>query len=183
MAKDPGGHVKLTYRWPKRSGTGYVSENYQRRLMRKGVTQSQYRNKNFRLSEARGHSETPEHPREAVRHPEKYPKYRVAIRAIVKDDIGRDEHAEIVNISGLSKSQRVTIAQHWNAVLDYLGKKHPKGYIPSPYYKRSLKAFEGKKFVDADTGREYELETREGPIDLLGIRVDLAFEDFYPKVK
>jgi hypothetical protein len=151
--------------------------------MRAGVKKHQFLDKNFNLSEARGHGETPEHPKEAVRHPEKYLKYRVTIRAIVKDDIGRDEHAEIVNISGLSKRQRVTVAQHWNAVLDYLGKKHPKGYIPSPFRKRSLKAFEGKKFVDRDTGREYELETREGPIDLLGTRVDLAYEDFYPKVK
>jgi hypothetical protein len=165
-------NVKLTYRWPKRSGAGYVSENYQRRLQRAGVTQAQYRDKNFNLATARGHARTPEHPSEAVRHPERYGNYRATIRAIVR----QDDHAEIVEISGLSAPQRRAVAQHWNTVIrltrpvDYLG-------VPSPFRKHTLRYFEGKRYG------EYQLETREDKLENLALQTDLSFEKMYPKVK
>jgi hypothetical protein len=165
-------NVKLTHRWPKRSGSGYISENYQRRLERAGVKQAQYRDKNFKLATARGHAETPEHPREATKHPERYQKYRATIRAIVKEG----DHSAIVEIANLTAPQRRSVAQHWNTAIrlsrpaDYLG-------VPSPYRKRTLKSFEGKKYGP------YELETRLDELMDMALQTDLSFEKMYPKVK
>jgi hypothetical protein len=76
MATSGGGHVTLTQRWLKRTGTGYISENYQRRLQRNGVTQAEFRDKSFNLASARGHDKTPEHGlADAARNPEKYSDY------------------------------------------------------------------------------------------------------------
>lgn len=47
-------------RWLNRSGTKLISESYQRRLIRNSVTETQFRDKNFRLDDARGHGQTPE---------------------------------------------------------------------------------------------------------------------------
>jgi len=51
-----------------------LSEAYRRRLSRAGITKSQYQS-GTNLSKARGHAQTPEHPREAQKHPERYKKY------------------------------------------------------------------------------------------------------------
>jgi hypothetical protein len=51
-----------------------LSPTYRERLSRAGVTKSQYQS-GTNLSKARGHAQTPEHPREAERHPERYPDY------------------------------------------------------------------------------------------------------------
>jgi hypothetical protein len=53
-----------------------LSEAQQRRLQNKGITQSQYRNKSFKLSAAYGHGRTPQHPRDAISHPERFPGYK-----------------------------------------------------------------------------------------------------------
>jgi hypothetical protein len=163
-------NVKLTYRWPKRSGTGYVSESYQRRLQRAGVTQAQYRNKSFSLAAARGHRETPEHPKDFEKNRERYPKYRATVRAIVQDGDG----TAFADIPGLSKSQRTVIAQYWNAVALATGQVEK---FRLPYKARPIRYFDGKTYGG------YKLETRIGKlIDFASIH-DLAFEQLYPKVK
>jgi hypothetical protein len=154
--------------------------------MRGGVTESQFRNKDFRLSEVRGHRETPEHkPRtetqlETVRA--RYPKYLVTINAFVKDG----NQTAVVQIAGLSKAQRSTVAKHHNAVIDHVEGKHPKGYVdrvPRTFKKHGLKIFEGKRYRDSASGHVYELETREDKIEEFARTHDIAFIDFYPKVK
>ncbi len=47
-------------RWLNRRGTKPISESYQRRLIRNGVNEAQFRDKNFSLDDARGHGQTPE---------------------------------------------------------------------------------------------------------------------------
>jgi hypothetical protein len=51
-----------------------LSPKYRERLSRAGVTKRQYES-GANLSKARGHGQTPEHPREAHRKPEKYSDY------------------------------------------------------------------------------------------------------------
>lgn len=51
-----------------------LSPAYRARLSRGGVTRRQYES-GASLAKARGHGATPEHPREAARHPEKYREY------------------------------------------------------------------------------------------------------------
>jgi hypothetical protein len=165
MAKQPIG-----VRWERRDGKGLLSEAQQRRYMNNGVTRSQYRDRSNSLKAARGHSETPEHPRDVVKHPERYVKYRKTIRAVVK----AGNTTEIVEIAGLSEPQRRVLARHWNAVWDYLDISRN---IMSPFKKRSLSSFKGKTYGG------YELETREDQLAMLALRVDLPFEDIYPKVK
>jgi hypothetical protein len=147
-----------------------LKPDYRRRLERNGITRSSYA-RGVSLTQAR-RGEAPERPSVARKHPERFPNYKTTIRAIVKDG----DSSRIVDIAGLNKRDRQQIAKHWNAVFDYLEYKHPKGYI-SPFRKRKLSSFAGKTY------NGYELETREDKLDELAIRVDLAFEDFYPKVK
>ncbi len=52
-----------------------LSPTYRGRLERAGVTKAYYEG-GGKLGKARGHAHTPEHPEEAERNPEKYPKYR-----------------------------------------------------------------------------------------------------------
>jgi hypothetical protein len=52
-----------------------LSPAYRGRLSRGGISKSQYES-GVSLAKARGHGQTPEHPREAERHPERYRKYR-----------------------------------------------------------------------------------------------------------
>lgn len=51
-----------------------LTETYRKRLSRSGVTREQYES-GASLGKARGHAATPEHPREAARNPQRYPKY------------------------------------------------------------------------------------------------------------
>ncbi len=63
-------------RWLNRAGIRPISEGYQRRLTRQGVTEEQFRDKGFKLSKARGHSKTPEHGiLSAIKDPDKYRDY------------------------------------------------------------------------------------------------------------
>jgi hypothetical protein len=51
-----------------------LTPKYRARLSRGGVTKSKYES-GASLAKARGHAATPEHPREAARHPERYREY------------------------------------------------------------------------------------------------------------
>jgi hypothetical protein len=51
-----------------------LTPKYRARLSRGGVTRGQYES-GASLAKARGHGATPEHPREAARHPERYREY------------------------------------------------------------------------------------------------------------
>lgn len=59
----------------KRRVWAALSSDYRTRLMRSGITQDTYE-AGISLKKARGHSETPEHPIEAIKQPSKYQKYR-----------------------------------------------------------------------------------------------------------
>jgi hypothetical protein len=59
---------------PRRRLWDALSETYRKRLLRGGVSRGQYES-GIGLSKARGHGKTPEHPREALRKPDKYPEY------------------------------------------------------------------------------------------------------------
>ena len=52
-----------------------LSEGYRTRLSRSGITRADYE-AGIPLKAARGHRETPEHPIEAVKHPERFGAYR-----------------------------------------------------------------------------------------------------------
>lgn len=51
-----------------------LSRTQQKRYEGKGLTKEQYES-GASVKVARGHGKTPEHPREAERHPERYPEY------------------------------------------------------------------------------------------------------------
>jgi hypothetical protein len=51
-----------------------LSDKYKARLARHGITEERYLS-GEPLTGARGHGKTPEHPREAQRHPERFPEY------------------------------------------------------------------------------------------------------------
>src|SRR5690242_1733985 len=58
----------------KRKGWDNLTESYRARLIRGGMTKSQYES-GASLAQYRGHAKTPEHPERASRHPEKYSEY------------------------------------------------------------------------------------------------------------
>lgn len=51
-----------------------LSSDYRARLVRNGITKGQYES-GANLKAARGHRTTPEHPRDVVKHPERYREY------------------------------------------------------------------------------------------------------------
>src|SRR5579859_3293910 len=61
-----------------------LSPGYQARLTRAGITQADYE-AGISLKAARGHKETPEHPRDAIKHPEKYRAYRKRAAKLQKE--------------------------------------------------------------------------------------------------
>jgi hypothetical protein len=176
----------LGHRWTRRDGKGLLGEAQQRRYMNQGLSESAYHDKRFSLADWRGHGDTPEHKPKTEKQLEKvrakYPHYRTTINAFVKDG----NQTAVVRISGLSKAQRSTVAKHHNAVIDYVEGKHPKGYVdrvPRTFKKHGLKIFEAKRYRDSASGDVYELETREDKIEEFARTHDIAFIDFYPKVK
>jgi len=58
----------------KRRAWESLSASYRNRLSRAGVTREHYQS-GGNVSKARGHGQTPEHPREAARNPAKYREY------------------------------------------------------------------------------------------------------------
>ena len=65
----------------KRRVWSSLSPAYQARLSRAGITQTSYES-GVSLRKARGHSETPEHPEEAIRQPSKYQRYRQNVASL-----------------------------------------------------------------------------------------------------
>lgn len=65
-----------------------LSPAYQARLKRAGITKRKYES-GASLSAARGHSKTPEHPRDAARKPEKYPEYVEKAKGLQKEVEGK----------------------------------------------------------------------------------------------
>lgn len=65
----------------KRRVWSSLSPAYQARLSRAGITQSSYES-GVSLKGARGHAQTPEHPREAVKQPSKYQQYRTRVASL-----------------------------------------------------------------------------------------------------
>jgi len=52
-----------------------LSADYRDRLSRKGITKAGYESGSQSVTAARGHANTPEHPKEALKNKEKYDKY------------------------------------------------------------------------------------------------------------
>jgi hypothetical protein len=155
-------------RWTKRSGKGLLSEAQQRRYMRKGLTQSEYRDKRTNLSAVRGHKATPEHGGTYEQHKERYPSYKHPINVIA----WKDGHAQTVTLTGLTKRERSQVAQHRNAVLKFLDRESNENLGH-----HSLDSFEGKKVGG------YAFVTSEDELEMLGDSEDLSFNELYPKVK
>lgn len=61
-----------------------LSSDYRTRLLRKGITQEAYE-AGASLKAARGHAETPEHPEEAAKNPQKYKKYVRRLASLQKE--------------------------------------------------------------------------------------------------
>lgn len=58
-----------------------LSSAYRARLLRSGITQETYE-AGASLKKARGHSQTPEHPSEAIKQPSKYQRYRLKAKSL-----------------------------------------------------------------------------------------------------
>jgi hypothetical protein len=160
----PPRKTPLGSRWQKRNGSGYLSENQQRRYMNKGVTESQYRDKSFSLQVARGH-ELGE---------KKHGQGRTGGQAIniiihVPAKNGIVAHTEVFKLDHASTAERSRAAKHRSAVLYYLEGKDPDG--------RRLRRFQGQKIAG------YLLETDFGLLDHLGSVDDLSFETLYPSIE
>jgi hypothetical protein len=159
-----------------------LSEAQQRRYMRSGMTKSEYES-GASVKIQRGHGRTPEHkprtPEEHKRIVDKFPSYKQAVRVIVR----AGEHANEEIIGGLNQPQRSMIAKHRNTVIRMLGLPETASGLPASWKKYPLSYFKGKTVTDPVTGKIYEFETRMKQLEDLGLRVDLAHEAFYPKVK
>jgi len=67
-----------------------LSQSYQTRLLRNGITQQAYES-GASVTAARGHKETPEHPEDAIRNPDKYKNYRKRLKALQQEVNRRKE--------------------------------------------------------------------------------------------
>ncbi|ANZ18305.1 hypothetical protein O1L44_20820 [Streptomyces noursei] len=86
-----------------------LSDGYRSRLERKGIDRAAYES-GASLKSARGHKETPEHPRDAARRPADFTAYRV--RNAKNINVLTDNGLRRVR---LDKADRSKVAQHWNA--------------------------------------------------------------------
>lgn len=82
-----------------------LSESYRKRLLRGGITRDAYE-RGESLQKARGHAETPEHPKDAVKHPEKFRKYRKKKAAQSRTRTPRETVTELRGIVTTLKDQR-----------------------------------------------------------------------------
>jgi hypothetical protein len=127
-------------RWLNRNGTKLLSETYQRRLIRDGVTEAQFRDKTFKLDKARGHGETPERKIDASNAtPELREKY--------KRYFGRQEgEVYILTTEGLkvfprgeiSIKDEKLIGGHWGKIGRFL-EGDPIATQDIPTFKRAKK--------------------------------------------
>lgn len=60
-----------------------LSPAYRKRLQNAGITQNQYES-GAKLSQARGHAQTPEHPSDVEKHPGKYRRYEQSRTRLTK---------------------------------------------------------------------------------------------------
>ena len=65
-----------------------LSSDYRTRLMRSGITRETYE-AGTSLKKARGHSETPERPADAIRQPSRYQKYRLKMKGLQQQVLDR----------------------------------------------------------------------------------------------
>lgn len=100
-----------------------LSDSYRARLNRAGITRESYLS-GAPLRGARGHAATPEHPREAVRHPERFREY-VGRRASLRDRAKRATR-EFINTGPVTRfdipeTDRRIDAVRNPTILDLLG--------------------------------------------------------------
>lgn len=67
-----------------------LSSDYRARLLRKGITQQAYES-GVSLKAARGHSQTPEHPEDAIKFPNRYQVYRGKLKKLQAEVVKRKE--------------------------------------------------------------------------------------------
>lgn len=72
-----------------------LSPAYRDRLSRGGITKSKYES-GASLSKARGHAKTPEHPREAIKNPQKFPGYKPKKEPKVSEEDNKKLSADAV---------------------------------------------------------------------------------------
>ncbi|MFF0625677.1 hypothetical protein [Streptomyces sp. NPDC004296] len=113
-----------------------LSDGYRARLERKGIDRAAYES-GASLKSARGHRETPEHPRDAARRPADFTAYRV--RNAKKINVLTDGGLRRVR---LDKADRSKVAQHWNAAKLWA----QKGQVDK------INAMAGVTVQDVDTG-------------------------------
>ncbi|QRX91110.1 hypothetical protein [Streptomyces noursei] len=118
-----------------------LSDGYRSRLERKGIDRAAYES-GASLKSARGHRETPEHPRDAARRPADFTAYRV--RNAKRINVLTDEGLRRVR---LDKADRSKVAQHWNAARLWAKKGQAE----------KINAMAGITVQDVDTGENIPL--------------------------
>jgi len=158
-----------------RRGWGSLSQPVRRRYERAGITESDY-SSGVSLSAARGHSNTPERPERAESQPDRYRQY---LRAKDRDPIRAITENGVVDLTGLSRSERSLVGAHDNAVRHALSASE----IPS-VYRSVLSDFTGRTvegfIVGTDELETFTLATDAATLEWLESRGELRFESIYP---
>ncbi len=160
---------------PSRRGWGSLSQPVRRRYERAGITESDY-SLGVSLSAARGHSNTPERPERAESQPDRYRQY---LRAKDRNPIRAITENGVVDLIGLSRSERSLVGAHDNAVRHALSTSE----IPSRY-RSILSDFTGRTvegyIVGTDELTTFTLATDAATLEWLEGRGELRFESIYP---
>ncbi|WP_146051196.1 hypothetical protein [Streptomyces noursei] len=140
-----------------------LDDNYQARLEKAGIDRAAYES-GASLKSARGHRETPEHPRDAARCPADFTAYRV--RNAKKINVLTDDGLRRVR---LDKADRSTVARHWNAAKLWAKKGQAD----------KINAMAGTTVQDVDTGENIPLAGASMELYQLAITGQMNVESIY----